>query len=165
LQLEDAAEAKMPKKLKAAMVAGWVLAGALAVALVCCICVLRQTPKTSEALEAGGTTEILSVHFYDGDQQEVLPEALWYDTAKIECILVQWTGETPQTVRLFYTPAGSETIEKTELLVTVAPLDGENAALISALALHRDDIYGHAYIQLDGGDESDLFNVGYDLAA
>lgn len=100
-------------------------------------------------------------------QEEVLPEALWYNTARIESILVQWTGSTPVTVKMLYTPSGSETIDETELLETKAPADGENALLLSGNSLHRDSLMGHLYFEIDfGGNHvittDSLYNVMFD---
>lgn len=78
----------------------------------------------------------------------------------------KWTGGTPATVKMFFTPAGSETMEDTELLVTRSPDDGETALLISSDSLHRDNLMGHLYFELDFGDgcvvtANDLYNIYY----
>lgn len=51
-------------------------------------------------------------------------EALWYNAAQIESILIQWDGGTPDTIKMFSIPSGTETAERTELLLTKAVSDG-----------------------------------------
>ena len=68
---------------------------------------------------------------------------------------------------MFFTPAGSETIEQTELLSVKAPSDGESALLLSAAPLHQEHLMGHLYFELrfDGAYTlvtDDLYNVLFD---
>lgn len=110
----------------------------------------------------------LSVMFRDKDGDEVLPMALWYNFAGIHDIHVQWTGATPQSVRVYYTPSGTETLEQMELLEIKAPLDGDHEAVIVLPDSDVRDFYGHLQIDLDYGDKkisSDTYNVFYDEAA
>ena len=108
--------------------------------------------------------ELLSVRFYDSRQNEVTDEALWYNAAKIDSILIQWNGSSPNSIKMLATPSGSETMEDTELLLTKAVLDGDTAALLSAETL-TDISMSHVYFELDYGHvvlTSEIFNVFYD---
>ena len=108
--------------------------------------------------------ELLSVRFYDSSQNEVTDEALWYNAAKIDSILIQWSGSSPNSIKMLATPSGSETMEDTELLLTKAVLDGDTAALLSAETL-TDISMSHVYFELDYGHvvlTSEIFNVFYD---
>ncbi|MBP3701760.1 MAG: hypothetical protein J6I64_07710, partial [Lachnospiraceae bacterium] len=60
----------------------------------------------------------LTVTFYDAEGREVQEEALWYNLYWVEEIRVQWTGASPDTVRAYYTPSGTETADQLELLLT-----------------------------------------------
>lgn len=118
--------------------------------------------------EAGGFSstlpELLSIRFYDGNQNEVTDEALWYNAAKIESILIQWSGSSPVSIKMLATPSGSETMEDTELLLTKSVLDGDSAALLSAETL-TDIGFSHVCFELDYGYvvlTSEIFNVFYD---
>ena len=109
--------------------------------------------------------EILSVDFYSSDAAKVEHEALWYDTAKISCILLQWRGASPESVKMFFTPSGTETLDQTELLSTTVVYDGLQAALISAEPLHRRSLMGHLHFELSFADQivvSDEYNVIYE---
>lgn len=108
--------------------------------------------------------KLLSIRFYDSNQNEVTDEALWYNAAKIDSILIQWSGSSPSNIKMLATPSGSETMEDTELLLTKAVLDGDTAALLSAETL-TDISMSHVYFELDYGHvvlTSELFNVFYD---
>ncbi|MCH5275080.1 MAG: helix-turn-helix transcriptional regulator [Lachnospiraceae bacterium] len=108
--------------------------------------------------------ELLSVRFYDSNQNEVTDEALWYNAAKIDSILIQWSGSSPVSIKMLATPSGSETMEDTELLLTKSVLDGDSAALLSAETL-TDIGFSHVCFELDYGYvvlTSEIFNVFYD---
>ena len=107
----------------------------------------------------------VSVAFRDRDLGEVLPAALWYNLDEVDNILVQWTGETPVTVRMYYTPMGTGTIEQMELLQVKAPLDGESQIVFSLEESDKTALSGHLEIELDYGHTkltSGAFNVIYD---
>lgn len=107
----------------------------------------------------------VSVVFRNKELNEVLPMALWYNLDEVDNILVQWTGETPVTVRMYYTPMGTETIDQMELLQVGAPLDGESQIVFSMEELNKAEIHGDLEIELDYGDTkvtSEAFNVFYD---
>lgn len=95
--------------------------------------------------------QLTRITFYDENQNEVKSEALWYDAAKMDSILVQWTGGTPDTIKMFATPSGSETAELTELLLTKAIPDGDTTALLSADALKVEG-QNHVRFELDFGE-------------
>lgn len=110
-----------------------------------------------------GNTEFTAT-FYDKEQNEVQEEALWYNLADADNILVEWTGMTPNTVRLFYTPAGTETAEQTQLLMTKVPLDGDSKVILSLSELDKTELHGHFQIELTYGTKKDTidYNVLYD---
>jgi transcriptional regulator with XRE-family HTH domain len=127
-------------------------------------------PDAAEPTPTGESTAweppLCTVRFYDDKQQEVLPQANWYQAEDVESILIQWTGtQTPSVVRVFFTPAGTQTAEQTELLATQVTDEDGNALLLSADCLHRDSLMGHLTIELvfDGGQTvtSGLYNVLY----
>lgn len=109
-----------------------------------------------------GETE-LTATFYDKEQNEVSAEALWYNLRDVDHILVEWTGVTPNTVRLFYTPAGTETGEQTQLLMTKGPLDGDSKIVLSLSELDKTALYGHFQIELAFGERKTThdYNVFY----
>jgi hypothetical protein len=107
----------------------------------------------------------LTITFYDEEQREIPAQALWYNMADVNSISAQWSGGTPNTVRLYYTPAGTETAEQLELLQTKVPLDGDTEVLFSLEELDKTNLYGHMQIELDYGGTtvaSDLYNVFFD---
>lgn len=112
-----------------------------------------------------GKTEFTAT-FYDKEQNIVQEEALWYNLAEADSILVKWTGMTPNAVRLFYTPAGTETAEQTQLLMTKTPLDGDSEVILSLSKLDKAGIgmFGHFQIELTYGTKIDTkdYNVFYD---
>ena len=156
---------RFPEKCwKAICAVGWGIGALFLIAFLCCFLQLKRASEPqSDPLEPA----LLSVHFYNEGQEEVFPEALWYNTAEVESILIQWIGNTPETVKMFYTPSGTETMEETELLVVKTPYDGENALLLSADPLHRDSLMGHVYFELNFGGHQivttdSLYNVLFD---
>lgn len=107
---------------------------------------------------------IKSITFYDNNQNEVLPVALWYNSAQIESILIQWEGGTPDNIKMFATPSGTETMDETELLLTKSILDGDSVTLLDADSL-KNKFQTHVFFQLDFGTNiitSDIYNVFYD---
>lgn len=107
------------------------------------------------------TPALKSIQFYDSHQNIVEAEAGWYNAAGIESILVQWEGNTPNNIKIFCTPTGTETEEYTELLLTKSVLDGNSAALLSADVL-VEGIMGHVYFELDYGNTvivSEIYNI------
>lgn len=150
---------------------GW-LGWALAAVLLVCLAGLRGTGKA--APETAAEPTLHSVRFYSGSQEEVLPQADWYNAAEIESILIQWTGDRPpETVSMFYTAAGTDTVERAELAAVRVPGDAGNALLLSADALHREGLAGQLYFELRFGDGATLstydpyhmFNVLFDDSA
>lgn len=108
---------------------------------------------------------ITQITFYDKDQNKVEPEALWYNAARIESILIQWEGGPLDHIKMFGTPSGTETMEMTELLLTKTVLDGDGVALLDADVL-KGVFQTHVYFELYFGDNlivaSDLYDVFYD---
>ena len=141
---------------------GWAVSGLLAIVLfVICIKNVSEVKKTEE--EQAPT--IKSITFYDKNQEIVDAEALWYNSAYMESILVQWEGGTPNSIQMFATPSGTETLDETELLLTKTVKDGDSVELLDADHL-KDDYMLHVYFQLDFGNGniiiSDLYNIFYD---
>lgn len=111
------------------------------------------------------SSAIKRVEFYDKDQNIVSDVALWYNAAEIDSILIQWESGTPNSIKIFYTPGGTETQEQTELLMTKSIPDGDTAALLSGNAL-AEITQGHVYFELDFGSvivASDMYNMMYNL--
>lgn len=169
LSLENSEEKCATKRTpKLIAYLGWAVAIALLITLS--INMARESKmKTGAVVESN----LYSITFYDEHQDEILPEALWYNTASIESILIQWSGEEPPvTVKMFFTPAGSETADQTELIGVKSPTGGY-AVLMPTDALHSEGLSGHLYFELDfGGGNTissaelyeDVFNVFYDSA-
>ncbi len=110
----------------------------------------------------------IRVAFLDGNGREVQTGDGWYNTAVLSQIIVSWDGPTPDTVRFFFTPTGTEVMDQEELLQTLAPLDGENSVTLSASVLRRQDLMGHLTVALGYGNETrqtDPWNVFYDEEA
>lgn len=138
-------------------VLGWIVSALLAIIFTIVFIFLRRN-------DTPPTPTIKSITFYDSNQNFVTEEALWYNSANIESILIQWDGPSPNNIKMFSTPSGSDTISETELLLTKPVLDGDNAELLNADKL-KEFFMSHVYFQLDYGDitlTSDLYNVFYD---
>ncbi|MBQ8590380.1 MAG: hypothetical protein IJ486_08020 [Firmicutes bacterium] len=108
--------------------------------------------------------EILSIEFYDDNQEIVLEDVLWYNSANIESILIQWEGGTPDQIQVFATPTGTDTLSETELLLTKSVLDSDYAELIDGDIL-KERYMAHVYFQLNFNDAivtSDVYNIMYD---
>lgn len=158
---------------------GWIIAGILlflllTVTFIHILTAQRPSETTDTSLpvetreEAVVTDEIpepaiTRITFYDGDQNEVIEEALWYDASRIESILVQWEGDAPDNIKLFATPSGSDTLDKTKLLLTKPVLDGDTVELLDGDIL-KTGFQNHVFLQLDFGETvitSDTYNVFY----
>ena len=181
LELElSLSEGEPIKKRSIGMWLGWVLSAILFLTL--CICVgiglqllaFQDGPdgqsENSEQweeqrwTEASLTPAVKNVWFYDSDQNIVGDVALWYNAAEIDSILIQWEGGTPNNIKVFYTPSGTEMMEQTELLLTKSILDGDTVALLSADVL-KEIVQGHVYFELDFGTmivSSNIYNIFYD---
>lgn len=136
---------------------GWVIAILLAIIFL----VVWIHNKNADAIKV---PNIKSITFYDCNQDVVREEALWYNSAQMESILIQWEGGTPDNIKMFATPSGTETMSETELLLTKVVLDGGTVALLDADTL-KDQSMAHVYFQLDFGENiviSDMYNIFYD---
>lgn len=162
LGVEICEDAPIKKKNK-----GWWISWGLAAVLLCVSVVmgfqLYSLHKNAGSAEGQWMAEpvIKSVQFYDKNQNIVSDVALWYNAAEIDSILIHWEGGTPDNIKVFYTPSGTETMEQTELLITKSISDGDPMALLSADALKKVDM-GHVYIELDFGSTkavSDIYNM------
>ena len=163
-----------PKKHNVFAWIGWGLAAVLLIFIVVTWIYQKEPVQDNSNMDPAAPQEnanmepaLQSIRFYNEKQEEVFPEANWYNTAEIESILIQWTGDTPLArVRMFCTPTGTQTSELTELLETKDFGDSGNAVLLSADSLHRDSLLGHLHFELyfDGDDTvtSDTYNVIYD---
>lgn len=136
---------------------GWIIAIILAIIFL----VVWIHNKNFDTIKV---PNIKSITFYDCNQDVVMEEALWYNSAQIESILIQWEGGTPDNIKMFATPSGTETMSETELLLTKVVLDGDTVELLDADTL-KDQSMAHVYFQLDFGENivtSDMYNIFYD---
>ena len=157
---------------------GWIVAFALAVVLGIISYtytkqetdLLANNPQEGQQnatmpLDYEQQPQITQITFYDEDQNKVEPEALWYNAAHIESIMIQWEGGPLDHIKMFGTPSGTETMEMTELLLTKSVLDGDGVALLNADVL-KGIFQTHLYFELYFGENlivaSDLYNVFYD---
>ena len=141
--------------------AGWIAAAFL---LLCAIWLwTRQSPAASIAAPTAPTLQ--SVRFYDANQEVITPEAGWYVTDNMESILIQWSSDLPpESVQMFFTPSGTETLDETELLATKLYRDGGgNALLLSAAPLHRESLMGHLWFQLNFPQEQTVVSDSYNV--
>ena len=136
---------------------GWIIAIILAIIFL----VAWIHNKKSDTINV---PSIKKITFYDCNKDVVMEEALWYNSAQIESILIQWEGGTPDNIKMFATPSGTETMSETELLLTKVVLDGDTVELLDADTL-KDKFMTHVYFQLDFGENivtSDVYNIFYD---
>lgn len=136
---------------------------AVAIIVIAAILAVRFIHSPS-AEEDAAFYAIDNIRFYDSEQNEVLPEANWLTAYLIDSILIDYTGSDLQTVKVFFTPSGTETAEDSELLIT-KPVTSDGAVLLPADSLHRDSLMGHIQIELDFGSttvKSELINIIYD---
>lgn len=139
---------------------GWGIAFILMVLLMVAICMKGEEKRDISETEREMPV-FKSITFYDNQQNEVKQEALWYDAAQIDSILVQWKGGTPNNIKIFLTPSGSETEELTKLLLTKSILDGESAVLLNADSI-KEEFQAHITFEMDfGGNKitSEIYNV------
>ena len=142
---------------------GFLIGGLIILVLIIGL-LITQIPDKTEQSSASASPAITSITFYDSEQNEVTEEALWYDAARMESILIQWEGGTPDNIKMFATPSGSETIEETELLLTKSVKDGDFVELLDADSL-KYGFQNHVFFELDFGGgvivTSDLYNIFY----
>ena len=155
----EIAENTVTKNRKMALreLLGWIIAIILAIIFL----VVWIHNKNSDTIKV---PNIKSITFYDCNQDVVMEEALWYNSAQIESILIQWEGGTPDNIKMFATPSGTETMSETELLLTKVVLDGDTVELLDADTL-KDKFMTHVYFQLEFGGNiviSDMYNIFYD---
>lgn len=155
----EIAENTVTKNRKMALreLLGWIIAIILAIIFL----VVWIHNKNSDTIKV---PNIKSITFYDCNQDVVMEEALWYNSAQIESILIQWEGGTPDNIKMFATPSGTETMSETELLLTKVVLDGDTVELLDADTL-KDKFMTHVYFQLEFGENiviSDMYNIFYD---
>lgn len=156
-------EVVLKKKINLPALLGWGVSAILAIILIM-ICI-KNVSGMEEKVEGEQVPTIKSITFYDENQEIVDAEALWYNSANIESILVQWEGGIPNSIQMFATPSGTETLDETELLLTKAVKDGDSVELLDANSL-KDGYMLYVYFQLDFGNDniiiSDLYNIFYD---
>lgn len=132
--------------------------------------VLREDAETVSKDILYGKTE-MTITFLDEENNEVAAEALWYNMAQVDRISVKWSGATPDTVQVSYTPSGTETIDWIELLCTKAVWGDQSEIVFSVEELsfaEMNSVHGHLQIDLGFGKtktSSELYHVFYDLAA
>ena len=144
LELDGEPEPPAPKRAGLLLWLGWAAAGVL-------LLILLLQPmlrgKDAPAVEEAGPA-LSSIRFYDATQEEVLSGTLLvpeYNVARMESILLEWTGEAAlERVKLFRTPNG----ERTELAAEfIPPVGTAHAMLLPADALVRDG-FAAGYFEL-----------------
>lgn len=157
LELEPKTGEASQKKKKLPTLAGWVTA---TVFLVLFLFSAFQQPEKNTVLPP----EVKGVQFYDDTQTRILPEHLWYNTAEMDSILLQWSGGTPDSIKLFFTPSGTGTTEKIELLLE-RTVDSVSFALLLDAELLKSRPQGNIYFELDFQGSiltSELYSIIYD---
>jgi hypothetical protein len=147
-----------PQKNVAGVV-GWVVAAILFLTLVIVVAAKSSGEKNADL----AVPSITKITFYNEDKEEVHEEALWYNASDIEGIMIQWKGGCPDTIKMFATPSGSNTIDETKLLLTKEVKDNDFVELLDADAF-KDYFMIHLYFQLDFAGtivKSADFNVIY----
>lgn len=163
IEIEFPREEKAALKKRLFVWGGWITAAVLLLGVICIGIYIVSAPEVIEKTDT--QPRVTSVCFYDSRQKEVRDEALWYNAAHIESILVQWEGAAPVSISIHYIPGGTNMVEYTELLATKEILDTGTAALLSADALKDKKIMGHVTFMLDYGSftvYSDQYNIFYD---
>lgn len=163
IEIEFPREEKATLKKRLFVWGGWITAAVLLLGVICIGIYIVSAPEVIEKTDT--QPRVTSVCFYDSRQKEVRDEALWYNAAYIESILVQWEGAAPVSISIHYIPGGTNMVEYTELLATKEILDTGTAALLSADALKDKKIMGHVTFMLDYGSftvYSDQYNIFYD---
>ncbi len=163
IEIEFPREEKAALKKRLFVWGGWITAAVLLLGVICIGIYIVSAPEVIEKTDT--QPRVTSVCFYDSRQKEVRDEALWYNAAYIESILVQWEGAAPVSISIHYIPGGTNMVEYTELLATKEILDTGTAALLSADALKNKKIMGHVTFMLDYGSftvYSDQYNIFYD---
>ncbi len=163
IEIEFPREEKAALKKRLFVWGGWITAAVLLLGVICIGIYVVSAPEVIEKTDT--QPRVTSVCFYDSRQKEVRDEALWYNAAHIESILVQWEGAAPVSISIHYIPGGTNMVEYTELLATKEILDTGTAALLSADALKNKKIMGHVTFMLDYGSftvYSDQYNIFYD---
>ncbi len=154
---------------------GWALAAVLLVLTVCIsiglipLLVLQKPTEDTpvfpvESVSVSAEPSIKRIRFYDSEEKEVDADALWYNAAAMDSILIEWEGGTLESIKMFSVPTGTETLEQTELLLTKMITDEGKAALLCAEALQNISM-AHVCFELDFGDTtviSEDFNIFYD---
>ena len=142
---------------------GWALAAALLLTLLVLLLVSKgRQAAPDEPAPAGTETaqpEITSVLFYSHTKELVQP-ADWpgtpsYNAARIDSILLQWTGDAPlQRVRMLLIPTGSSSEDPVTPLVwdLEAPAETGHALLLAADPLHQAEQRGYLQFELHFAD-------------
>lgn len=161
LEMENLEPETQPKKSVNNSKIGFLIAGIIFFVLILGL-FITQIPEVQNTETV--SPMITDITFYDSDQNEVTEEALWYDASHIESILIQWQGGSPDNIKMFATPSGSETIEETELLLTKSVQDGDFVELLDADSL-KYGFQNHVFFELDFGGgvivTSEPYNVFY----
>ena len=108
----------------------------------------------------------VAVMFSDGAGKALRPKDGWYDLGKASSVTVAWAGLTPDTVRLFYTPSGTDTAEETRLLGVRVPEDGGGEVSFAITELDMPaSLLGHIQAELDYGTAkavSEIYKAVYE---
>ncbi len=177
--LNEVLGVECPREEKTALKRGlfvwsrWITAAVLLVSIICVgfYVITRPDeglPEADAKEETDPQPRVVSVRFYDSEQREVLDEALWYNAAYIESILIQWEGPAaPDSISIYYIPGGSDMIEYGKFLSTREIVDAGTAALLNPQVLKDEQISGYVTFTLNYGGfsvNSDQYNIFYDPA-
>ena len=194
LGVECPGEDRLTLQRKFIVWSGWITAAALFLSIMCILLYVITKPEQQDSgrIQGGNVSQegqnagqgpsegtlgtegkeetdaqprVTSVCFYDSEQREVFAEALWYNAAYIESILIQWEGRVPDSISIHYIPSGSNTIEYAEILSTKGILDYGTAALLNAKVLRDKPVNGHVTFTLNYDRftiNSDQYEIFYD---
>ena len=110
-------------------------------------------------------TDGVEVEFLDAGGNATAPDSGWYITSGVQTLRITWQGREPDSVRIFYTPSGTETETETALLLTAVPNSAASVLLLPADALHDETCMGHLHVSLQYGNYavlSKVYNVIFD---
>lgn len=97
---------------------------------------------------------VASILFYDADANVVEKDAGWYNMAYIQYMVISWVGQIPETVEIYLTPTGSNTIEEKHLVVTKATNRETTSILINLESLRYEGLSCHMTLTLNYGESA-----------
>lgn len=151
---------------------GWLAAAVCAVALA--VILIAGTNHagadasiSNEDLSKETTPAITGLHFVDANCKYVEDEANWYPAAGIRGVLITYTGPSPNAVKLFATPTGTEMTAYTELWLTQDILTHEGFILLPLNLSEKtgDGLMVHFYAELQFDDQTTITSDSFNLYA